>query len=140
MSTPHRIPFTDFSQSTDPVAFVLEVTAEDSSKAYAIASGIQNPVTGPFPDGVRKLAMRFEEIMPFIRLAKPVRRRSWRKSQVLRASPKTSRLDLYDRDIHDVRARHAWVESWVPSTIGTDLLAEDWEIVACPEDIPPGAS
>lgn len=140
MTNKHRIPFTDFSRPTDPVAFILEVTADDSSEAYQIASGIENPIIGPFPESVRKLTMRFEEIMPFIRMAKPVRRRSWSKSQILRASPKTSRLDLYERNIHDVRSRHAWVELWVPSAIGTDILAEDWEIIACPEDIPPGAS
>lgn len=136
----HRIPFTDFSRPTDPVAFILEVTAADYASAYDVARGIENPVTGPFPEKVRRLTMRFEEIMPFIRMGKPVRRRSWPKMRTLRASARTSRMDLYDRDIHDVRVRHAWVENWQPPTLGADLLAEDWEITACPEDIPAGAA
>ncbi len=135
MITAHRIPYTDFDDPAAPIAFVLEIQAEDKAAAYEHARGITDPAHGALPKGCRRLGMRVEEVWPFLRDGHAIRRRAWTGVQVLRQGTQSA-LVLCDRNLKRPEDRHEWVGVWGEIAVGPDLLAEDWEIVATPEKFP----
>ncbi len=138
-----RILISDVKNPFNPIAMVLGVSAETAAKAHEVARGIEDPINGAVPNGVRKLGLRFEEVLPLMRQGHPVRRAAWPATSVLQMHTTQLRIDMYERNVRDPYIRYEYVAKWGEEAhVDRDILTDDWGLVSNPQKLParnPGA-